>query len=167
MPTTKNARTTTAALTDHDALPFWCVMLSHFVRHELNRIISLPHMHTSPPKTLNPELTPNTVPSGAEPLSRAPLVSPSDPQPHYNEPLTPVSEKSRNFWPLAPPMPREPPLPSPTTHTPTPHRIVKPGDRMRRWNGWGDEATTYPLPESAARYLESVIGKGPAIPDAT
>ena len=38
---------------------------------------------------------------------------------------------------------------------------------MRRWNGWGDEATTYPLPESAARYLESVIGKGPAIPDAT
>jgi len=31
---------------------------------------------------------------------------------------------------------------------------------MRRWNGWGDEATTVPLPASAARYLESVIGPG-------
>src|ERR1039457_7232613 len=53
--------------TDHDALQFWCVMFRHLVRHELNRIISLPHMHTAPPKTLNPELTPNTVPSGAHP----------------------------------------------------------------------------------------------------
>jgi alkyldihydroxyacetonephosphate synthase len=38
---------------------------------------------------------------------------------------------------------------------------------MRRWNGWGDEATTYPLPESAARYLESKVGQGSIIPDVT
>jgi len=31
---------------------------------------------------------------------------------------------------------------------------------MRRWNGWGDEAITVPLPASAARYLASVIGPG-------
>lgn len=37
---------------------------------------------------------------------------------------------------------------------------------MRRWNGWGDEATTYPLPESATRHLESIIGEGRRIPDA-
>ena len=66
MPTTNNARATTAALTDGDALQFWCVTLNHLVRHQLNRIIRLPHMHTAPPITLNPELTPNTVPSGAD-----------------------------------------------------------------------------------------------------
>ena len=31
---------------------------------------------------------------------------------------------------------------------------------MRRWNGWGDEATGYPLPDSAAQYLETLIGAG-------
>lgn len=36
---------------------------------------------------------------------------------------------------------------------------------MRRWNGWGDEATDYPLPESAALYLESKIGSGNPSPD--
>jgi alkyldihydroxyacetonephosphate synthase len=36
---------------------------------------------------------------------------------------------------------------------------------MRRWNGWGDEATTYPLPESAGRFLETKVGKGSSIPD--
>ena len=30
---------------------------------------------------------------------------------------------------------------------------------MKRWNGWGDEATTYPLPESAARYLAGLVGE--------
>jgi alkyldihydroxyacetonephosphate synthase len=29
---------------------------------------------------------------------------------------------------------------------------------MRRWNGWGDTATSYPLPESAADYLVQQIG---------
>jgi len=38
---------------------------------------------------------------------------------------------------------------------------------MRRWNGWGDEATRYPLPDSAVRYLETVIGHGQLIADAT
>ena len=36
---------------------------------------------------------------------------------------------------------------------------------MRRWNGWGDEATTYHLPDSGTSYLESVIGKGQPSPD--
>src|SRR5512134_1913980 len=38
---------------------------------------------------------------------------------------------------------------------------------MRRWNGWGDEATTYHLPESAGHFLESKVGKGSSIPDVT
>ncbi len=38
---------------------------------------------------------------------------------------------------------------------------------MRRWNGWGDEATTYPLPETAACYLADRIGEGAPMPDAT
>jgi alkyldihydroxyacetonephosphate synthase len=37
---------------------------------------------------------------------------------------------------------------------------------MRRWNGWGDDATTYHLPASAARYLEGLIGKSQSLPDA-
>ncbi|HKZ53909.1 MAG TPA: FAD-binding oxidoreductase [Anaerolineales bacterium] len=38
---------------------------------------------------------------------------------------------------------------------------------MRRWNGWGEEATTYPLPESAALYLSGLLGPGTAHPDVT
>lgn len=38
---------------------------------------------------------------------------------------------------------------------------------MRRWNGWGDESVTYPLPESAARYLEALIGVGQPAQDAS
>jgi alkyldihydroxyacetonephosphate synthase len=38
---------------------------------------------------------------------------------------------------------------------------------MRRWNGWGDEATTYPLPSSAAAYLAKVAGPGEPAPDAS
>jgi alkyldihydroxyacetonephosphate synthase len=38
---------------------------------------------------------------------------------------------------------------------------------MRRWNGWGDEATDYPLPQTAARYLAGLIGEGAQIRDAT
>ncbi len=33
---------------------------------------------------------------------------------------------------------------------------------MRRWNGWGDDTITYPVPEAAVEYLASVIG--PATP---
>ena len=38
---------------------------------------------------------------------------------------------------------------------------------MRRWNGWGDDATSYALPESAARYLAALIGDGSPTPDAS
>ena len=37
---------------------------------------------------------------------------------------------------------------------------------MKRWNGWGDEATTYPLPDSAARYLADLVGEGLHLEDA-
>lgn len=36
---------------------------------------------------------------------------------------------------------------------------------MRRWNGWGDDSTTYPLPGSAARYLKNALGPGQPTPD--
>ena len=75
MPTTKNAQATTAASIDHDALQFWCVMFSHFVRHELNRIISLPHMYTAPAKTLNPETHAKYRPGWRRPLSCATCVA--------------------------------------------------------------------------------------------
>ena len=31
---------------------------------------------------------------------------------------------------------------------------------MRRWNGWGDETITFPLPASALQFLESQVGSG-------
>ncbi len=37
---------------------------------------------------------------------------------------------------------------------------------MRRWNGWGDEQTTYHLADSAAAYLAERIGPGQPAPDA-
>ncbi len=37
---------------------------------------------------------------------------------------------------------------------------------MRRWNGWGDDATHYPLPESAAHFLAERLGPGQPTPDA-
>lgn len=37
---------------------------------------------------------------------------------------------------------------------------------MKRWNGWGEESTIYPLPESAARYLADLIGEGLRLEDA-
>ena len=37
---------------------------------------------------------------------------------------------------------------------------------MRRWNGWGDEKTSYPLPDSAADYLIELVGRGSLAPDA-
>src|SRR3990170_4041765 len=36
----------------------------------------------------------------------------------------------------------------------------------RRWNGWGDESVSYPLPDSALRFLENQIGTGVRLPDA-
>lgn len=38
---------------------------------------------------------------------------------------------------------------------------------MRRWNGWGDNTVTYPLPEGAGRFLEALIGPGTTPHDAT
>lgn len=37
---------------------------------------------------------------------------------------------------------------------------------MRRWNGWGDDTYTYPVPASAAHFLEDLIGPGCATRDA-
>ncbi len=37
---------------------------------------------------------------------------------------------------------------------------------MKRWNGWGDEAILYPLPESAKQFLAGLIGEGLALEDA-
>ncbi len=36
---------------------------------------------------------------------------------------------------------------------------------MRRWNGWGDETVTYPLPDGAREFLESRLGKAIAPKD--
>jgi len=38
---------------------------------------------------------------------------------------------------------------------------------VRRWNGWGDEAITYYLPETASHYLKAAIGLGTSTPDAS
>jgi alkyldihydroxyacetonephosphate synthase len=38
---------------------------------------------------------------------------------------------------------------------------------MRRWNGWGDDSKTYPLPEPATLHLAQVLGEPFASPDAT
>jgi alkyldihydroxyacetonephosphate synthase len=37
---------------------------------------------------------------------------------------------------------------------------------MRRWNGWGDEHTVYPLPATGRKLLESYLGKLQPQPDA-
>jgi len=38
---------------------------------------------------------------------------------------------------------------------------------MRRWNGWGDEATDFPLKPSARQFLAELIGPGKRLTDAT
>ena len=38
---------------------------------------------------------------------------------------------------------------------------------MKRWNGWGNVATTYPVPESALVYLRGILGELSTLPDAT
>ncbi len=38
---------------------------------------------------------------------------------------------------------------------------------MRRWNGWGEELTSFPLSHDAYRYLAEKIGEGKPLPDAT
>lgn len=37
---------------------------------------------------------------------------------------------------------------------------------MRRWNGWGDDSTDYPLPEPAREYLAGLVGSGSTTVDA-
>jgi alkyldihydroxyacetonephosphate synthase len=37
---------------------------------------------------------------------------------------------------------------------------------LRRWNGWGDEATTYPLPEGGLTHLTAQVGPGTRSADA-
>lgn len=37
---------------------------------------------------------------------------------------------------------------------------------MRRWNGWGEQSTTYPLPAAALEYLERLAGQGHPATDA-
>jgi alkyldihydroxyacetonephosphate synthase len=38
---------------------------------------------------------------------------------------------------------------------------------MKRWNGWGDVNTAYPLPAAGAAYLSEKLGQGHPQPDAT
>jgi alkyldihydroxyacetonephosphate synthase len=38
---------------------------------------------------------------------------------------------------------------------------------MKRWNGWGEEHTDYPLPPSAGHYLARKVGEGLVLADAT
>jgi len=38
---------------------------------------------------------------------------------------------------------------------------------MRRWNGWGDETVTYPLPDGAKEFLEGKVGKAKRPRDAS
>ena len=38
---------------------------------------------------------------------------------------------------------------------------------MRRWNGWGDEANHYPMPDGGQAFLEGKIGPGRILEDAT
>jgi hypothetical protein len=38
---------------------------------------------------------------------------------------------------------------------------------MRRWNGWGNDTFSYPLPEAALTFLEKAVGPGVVTPDAT
>jgi alkyldihydroxyacetonephosphate synthase len=37
---------------------------------------------------------------------------------------------------------------------------------MRRWNGWGDDETHYPLPAPALHFLKNILGEGDCSPDA-
>lgn len=38
---------------------------------------------------------------------------------------------------------------------------------MKRWNGWGDETVSYPLPEHAVSFLEKLVGPGKPPQDAS
>ncbi len=38
---------------------------------------------------------------------------------------------------------------------------------MRRWNGWGDETITYPVPPRALAFLEASLGEGTRLEDAS
>ena len=45
--------------------------------------------------------------------------------------------------------------------------IIKGEVAMRRWNGWGDSATTMELPAQGADFLQSLVGRGQVLPDAS
>ena len=38
---------------------------------------------------------------------------------------------------------------------------------MRKWNGWGDESSSFPVAAGLRAYLAKAIGPGDALPDAT
>ncbi len=38
---------------------------------------------------------------------------------------------------------------------------------MRRWNGWGDSATTMELPAHGTEFLQRSVGRGQVLPDAS
>ncbi len=38
---------------------------------------------------------------------------------------------------------------------------------MRRWNGWGDDGTHYPMPEGGLDFLTTRLGEGRILPDAS
>ena len=38
---------------------------------------------------------------------------------------------------------------------------------MRRWNGWGDSATTMELPAQGTEFLQRLVGRGQVLPDAS
>jgi alkyldihydroxyacetonephosphate synthase len=38
---------------------------------------------------------------------------------------------------------------------------------MRRWNGWGDSATTMELPEQGTAFLHNAVGSGRVLTDAS
>jgi hypothetical protein len=130
MQTTKTAQPTTASI-DGDALQFECVTFSHFVRHQLNRIMSLPYMHTAPRKTRNAAL--NTQSQQPSPSRGADLsfVRPKHPLSTHNPiPLSslPLCQHKHDILGLLRPSIRAtthhpPPTahnPPPTTHHPPP-----------------------------------------------
>ena len=45
--------------------------------------------------------------------------------------------------------------------------LIGMGDAMRRWNGWGDEATEVELPAHGEAFLAELVGPGQRLADAS